>query len=98
MTRNPAKKALDRMQRIRVIGANQLGMIEQRHRHLLAHRPEEIPLVGEVPVDCAARHAGGCGDALKRRSRDPMRGEFAPCRDENLLAGLLGLLLGSTHG
>jgi hypothetical protein len=57
----------------------------------LAQRVEEMCLVAEVPVNGAARDAGGGSDLGKRGMRDATLAEHLSRRVEQLLAGDLGL-------
>src|SRR5689334_1313957 len=83
---------------VRRLQQREIGTIDQRQRDLLAHGIEELCLVGEMPVNGAARDAGRTRDVLQRRARHATAAEFLARRREDLTAGLLGFVLGSAHG
>ena len=48
-----------------------------RQEHPVTHRLKQCALVLEMPVDRAARHAGGTGDIVQCGARDALVDEFA---------------------
>jgi uncharacterized iron-regulated protein len=65
----------------------------QRHDGALHHRVEEIGLVLEVPVDCAACELGGLRNILQRGAGYTMLLEEQLGRVENAVASRLGFFL-----
>ena len=93
------QKCLDGGQRVGMGGVEQreIGPVDERQGHEFAHRFEQRQLVVEMPIDRAARHAGGLGDMIQRGPRDASAGEHAPCGRQNVSPRLRRLLLRSTH-
>src|SRR5882762_9069817 len=96
---NAEQKALDPRKRIGPVGAQQreIDLIDHGHGHLLAHREEQLVLIGEMPVDRPARDAGRGGDLLERRAGHSLTGENPACCGEDPLPGALRILFCSTQ-
>ena len=76
----------------RAVGAEHLVEIE-RAAHLVADRPPQVGLAGEVGVDRSLRHPGVAGDGLHRRPLDAVLGEQRCRRVDDRVTSLLLLLL-----
>src|SRR5439155_10433958 len=96
---NAEQKALDPRNGIGPVGAPQrkIDLVDHRYGDLLAHGEEQRVLVGEMPVDRPARHAGRGGDLPERRAGHSLAGENLACRTQDALPGALGFPFRSTQ-
>ena len=82
---------------LRITLAQTLGELFGRQAYAVEHLVEQVGLVLEVPVQCPARHPGRPGDLLQRGVCHPLSQKQLFGGLQQLLAGLLGLLFGTTH-
>lgn len=93
----PDQDLADLVERIaaRRVERHPLQLVD-RQKYAVEHCVEQFALVREMPVDCAARHAGMLRDVRERRVRHAFLEEHVLGGVENAIARLERLLLGTS--